>query len=95
MDLRNITRLFGALVQELYELWLLPVWCLGRDATVGWRQFFKSFALTFYADFHIQAGGFDVGMSQPVFDDCDVIAGFDQMKGCCVPDHMWSDAPVA
>ena len=83
-DLRNITRLAGTLSQELHKIRLLPFWFLRWCTAVGGRQFFKRLAFAFYTDFHVLARGFDVGMSEPVLDNCDVVAGLDQMKGRCM-----------
>ena len=49
---------------------------------VGWRrEFLQGVALSSDAHFEVGAGGLDVGVSEPVSDHGDVIAGFDEVQG--------------
>ena len=53
---------------------------LRGQAAVRRREFFQRLAFTFDADFDVNARGLDVGVSEPVFDDGDIVSGFNEME---------------
>ena len=93
-SLRNITSLSRKTREKVHDGGLLPSGRLGLVVGGGRRELLERFLLSLDAYFYVLNRRFQVGMAKPVFNDGDVVSGFDQMKRRSVSENMRTDGAL-